>query len=309
MTEAYHEIRTKLEQNSARKLIHSHLNHPSILVACARGFGNTGIAQGQQIAPARLSVIEGQGACDDIRGCVMATFVLVHGGGHGGWCYNKLTPLLRAAGHNVFSPTLTGLGERRHLARPDVDLDTHITDIVNVMEFEDLDDVILLGHSYGGMVITGVADRAHDRIRHLVYLDAAHPANGEALADIMPEAMAFAYSEMRVVDGVEFVMFPDSKLIEYMGVTDPDDYAWMKSKITPQPWKCFTRKLKLQNEAAVRHISRTSIYGKASAGIRPADKPSQALGLDQEFEIDTGHDMMITEPRAVADMLLKVAAL
>ena len=90
----------------------------------------------------------------------MATYVLVHGGSHGGWCYKKLSPLLRAAGHEVHSPTLTGLGEREHLLRPDVNLDLHITDVVNLLEYEDLANVILVGHSYGGMVITGVADRA-----------------------------------------------------------------------------------------------------------------------------------------------------
>ena len=150
----------------------------------------------------------------------MATFVLVHGGGHGGWCYSRVSPLLRAAGHEVYAPTLTGLGERKHLLRPDIDLDTHITDIVHVLEYEDLEDVILLGHSYGGMVITGVADRAGSRIRRLVYLDAAHPRNGESLADVTPEMMAFAQSELRV-DGIELVMFPDSQVIPHLGVTDP----------------------------------------------------------------------------------------
>ena len=89
----------------------------------------------------------------------MATFVLVHGGGHGGWCYQRVGPLLRAAGHDVYTPTLTGLGERAHLLRADIDLDFHIGDIVNVLHFDDLRDVILVGHSYGGMVITAVADR------------------------------------------------------------------------------------------------------------------------------------------------------
>src|SRR6185437_12915683 len=114
----------------------------------------------------------------------MATYVLVHGGHHGGWCYKKVARLLRSAGHEVYSPTLTGLGERRHLLGPKVDLETHIADVVGVLEFEDLHDVILVGHSYGGMVITGVADRALERIKELVYLDAAHPRNGESLADV-----------------------------------------------------------------------------------------------------------------------------
>jgi len=237
----------------------------------------------------------------------MATFVLVHGGGHGGWCYRKITPLLRAAGHDVYAPTLTGLGERKHLLRPDIDLDTHITDVVNLLECEDLEEVILLGHSYGGMVITGVADRAGSRIGHLVYLDAAHPKDGESLADITPEMMGLAHSDMRQVDGVELVLFPDSRAIPYLGVTDPVDFAWMKSKITPHPWKCFTQKLWLGDEAAVRRIPRTNINCTASLAMSSPEKRERQLDAEHLFEIDTGHDLMITEPRKIADILLQVA--
>src|SRR5918997_4262365 len=102
----------------------------------------------------------------------MATYVLVHGGWHGGWCWKKVTPLLQAAEHEVYTPTLTGLGERSHLLSDAVDQETHITDVVNVLEYEDLQEVILVGHSYAGMVITGVADRLPERIGHLVYFDA-----------------------------------------------------------------------------------------------------------------------------------------
>src|SRR5262245_39709780 len=132
----------------------------------------------------------------------MRTYVLVHGGGHGGWCYQRLSPLLRAAGHEVYAPTLTGLGERKHLLRPDTDLETHIADIVGVLQYEGLKDVILVGHSYGGMVITGVADRAADRIGHIVYLDAANPVNGESLATHAKEIMDGLHATARVVDGV-----------------------------------------------------------------------------------------------------------
>src|SRR5438128_128006 len=102
----------------------------------------------------------------------MATFVLVHGAWHGGWCWKRVTPLLRAAGHEVYATTLTGLGERVHLASPNVGLALHVQDVVGVLEYEDLRDVILVGHSYGGIVISGVADRVPERLRHLVYLDA-----------------------------------------------------------------------------------------------------------------------------------------
>jgi pimeloyl-ACP methyl ester carboxylesterase len=112
----------------------------------------------------------------------MATYVLVHGGAHGGWCYQRVAGILRTAGHDVYTPTMTGVGERSHLVSADVDLDLHIRDVASVLHYEDLRDVILVGHSYGGMVITGVADRATDRIGRLVYLDAATPVNGQSLS-------------------------------------------------------------------------------------------------------------------------------
>ena len=114
----------------------------------------------------------------------MRTYVLVHGGGHGGWCYQPVARIIRSKGHEVYAPRLTGLGDREHLLSPAVDLDMHITDIVKLLEFEDLRDVILVGHSYGGMVITGIADRATDRVGHIVFLDAATPKNGQSLVDV-----------------------------------------------------------------------------------------------------------------------------
>jgi pimeloyl-ACP methyl ester carboxylesterase len=120
----------------------------------------------------------------------VATYVLVHGGAHGGWCYRRVGQILRPAGHEVHAPTLTGLGERSHLLGLGTDLETHISDVVNVFLYEDLRDVILVGQSYGGMVITGVADRVLERVAHLVYLDAALPEDGESLASMNPLTMA-----------------------------------------------------------------------------------------------------------------------
>ena len=116
----------------------------------------------------------------------MGTFVLVHGAWGGGWAWRPTVgALLREAGHEVFTPTLTGLGERAHLASPDIDLETHINDIVGVIEYENLHDVVLMGHSYGGMAITGVADRVPERLAHLVYVDAFVPEDGQSLADLI----------------------------------------------------------------------------------------------------------------------------
>src|SRR5471030_397902 len=114
----------------------------------------------------------------------MAVFLVAHGAWSAGWAWKKMRPLLRARGHELFTPTHTGLGERAHLATPEIDLETHIADILGVLQFEDLREVILIGHSYGGMVATGVADRARDRISQLIYLDASVPKDGQSLFDL-----------------------------------------------------------------------------------------------------------------------------
>jgi pimeloyl-ACP methyl ester carboxylesterase len=237
----------------------------------------------------------------------MATFVLIHGGGHGGWCYSRVAERLRRAGHVVYAPSLTGLADRKHLLSADVDLETHITDVMNLLEYEDLTDVVLAGHSYGGMVITGVADRVAERIGHLVYLDASHPSNNQSLADNAPALMDEARQSMRVVNGVELVLFPDGPDVHRLGVTDPDDFAWMVSKLTPHPWKCNTQKLKLQNEAALRRIHRTSVNCTEVLRWRDEESRKRVTTADLVFEIDTGHDLMITEPDAVAEMLIKAS--
>ena len=113
-----------------------------------------------------------------------ATFLVCHGAWSAGWAWKKMHPLMRAAGHHLVTPSYTGLGERAHLTNPSIDLETHIHDILNVIEYEDLLDIVLIGHSYGGMVATGVADRARDRIAQLIYLDAFVPDDGQSLLDI-----------------------------------------------------------------------------------------------------------------------------
>jgi pimeloyl-ACP methyl ester carboxylesterase len=237
----------------------------------------------------------------------MSTFVLVHGGHHGGWCYQKVARLLRQAGHEVHCPTLTGVGERRHLLSPRVDLEMHITDVVNVMTFEDLREVILVGHSYGGMVITGVADRATERIRELVYLDAAHPRNGESLADVAVQIMAICKDWVREVDGVELVTWPETLVPEFFGATDPADIAWMRPRLHQHPWKCYTQKLHLKNEGAVRRLPRTDI--NCTIRLREFDERRKAEMREatRAWDIDTGHDIMVTEPEKLAEMLLRLA--
>lgn len=235
----------------------------------------------------------------------MATYLMVHGGGHGGWCYQPLARLLRAQGHEVYAPTLTGLGERAHLVSPAVNLDMHITDILKVIQFEDLHDVILAGHSYGGLVIRGVADKIPDRIAHLVFLDAATPANGQSLADWGGASVQGFRASGRVVDGVEMVMFPGDGPLKNHGVTDPAQIAWMAPRLTPHPWACFEQKLHLTNEDALEKIPQTHIICKAHLGVHDLTA-IKAASDGRLWVIDTGHDLMISEPGAVAEMLLSV---
>lgn len=237
----------------------------------------------------------------------MATFVLVHGGGHGGWCFNRVSQRLQSLGHRTYSPSLSGLGDRKHLVSPLIDLETHIADIANLIEYNDIEDAVLLGHSYGGMVITGAADRVPNRIRQLVYLDAAHPRNGEAMVDnVSPAVLEILKKEIRTERGVELVMFSDSLLLAAMGVDDPEDYQWLLSKVTPHPWKCFVQPLKLNNESAVRGLHRTSINCANTLKVLSGEKLTRrTVDADRVVEVDAGHDLMITDPGEVARILIE----
>jgi pimeloyl-ACP methyl ester carboxylesterase len=213
---------------------------------------------------------------------------------------------MRAKGHDVYTPTLTGLGEREHLVSKAVDLDMHITDIVKVLQFEGLHDLILAGHSYGGMVITGVADRATDRIGHLVFLDAANPGNGQSLADLAGESITMTRDDGRMVDGIEMVLYPGTDPMNYFGVTDEEQLAWMKPKLTPHPWRCFEQKLVLTNEAAMRRIPQTHIVCTMTLPFRDVEA-LKASSEGRVWDVDTGHDLMISEPEAVAELLMRLA--
>ena len=237
----------------------------------------------------------------------MSTYVLVHGGAHGGWCYQRVARILRSSGHDVYTPTLTGLGERSHLLSADVDLDLHITDVVGVLHYEDLSDVILVGHSYGGMVITGIADRAPDRIGRLVYLDAANPVNGQSLVDVSGPIIEAVRPYGRVVDGVELVLLPSPDAALLYGVTDADDLAWMADRLSGHPWKCFEQPLELINEEKLWAIPAYHIVCTSTLATRDPKLMAEARSAGRLWDIDTGHDLMITEPALVADALLAIA--
>jgi len=228
----------------------------------------------------------------------MKTFVLVHGAWHGGWCWRRVAPLLRAEGHEVFAPTLTGLGERAHLARPETDLNTHITDVTALMEMEDLRDVTLVGHSYGGFVITGVADRAASRLASLVYLDAFVPENGKSLADYVPESGRAGFVASGETNG-----FPSFPLARF-GVTDANDVAWAQRHIVNQPFRTFTQKLILANPPPKLPRSFIACTEPSMGTFDPWYAALRNNPAWRFHEIKTGHDAMITESRQLAGLLL-----
>jgi pimeloyl-ACP methyl ester carboxylesterase len=237
----------------------------------------------------------------------MATYVLVHGGGHGGWCYAKVKRLLEADGHVVFAPTLTGLAERSRSLSPQVDLDHHVDDVAQLLHYWDLTDVVLVGHSYGGMVITGAADRVPDRVGKLVYLDAANPRNGQSLVDIAGPVIEMARPSGKVVDGMELVLLPAPGAAAFYGVEDPDDARWMDERLTAHPWRCFEQELELRNEAALWAIPQFHIVCTSTLATRDPELVAAARADDRLWHVDTGHDLMITEPHFVAHTLQQIA--
>jgi pimeloyl-ACP methyl ester carboxylesterase len=231
----------------------------------------------------------------------MATFVLVHGGWHGGWCWKKVVPLLRGAGHEVFTPTLTGLGERAHLLAPDIDLTTHVNDILGVLEFEDLQEVHLVGHSYGGMVISGVAEHAGARLAHLVYLDAFLPEHGKALRNYIDgpgtDRLVQLYG-----DGWRFPK-PQMQGEDFFGVTDRADLAWMLPRVGDHPYKTMTQPLKLTNDR-LDSLPRTFILTTTAPLFREAAERAQRQAFRYYELLSAGHDAMVTQPAELVQILL-----
>jgi pimeloyl-ACP methyl ester carboxylesterase len=183
----------------------------------------------------------------------MATFVLVHGAWSGGLIWRGIARALRRTGHEVYTPTLTGLGERRHLLNREIDLNTHIQDILGVIDYEDLSGLVLVGHSYGGMVVTGVADALPERVGSLVYLDAFVPENGQSLLSIVPAGMPRPPTAV----GEDWLAAPIS--VEAFGEPSAEVREFAARKRTPQPTACFTQPVKLTG-GIDRIRRRTYIY-------------------------------------------------
>lgn len=233
----------------------------------------------------------------------MATYVLIHGSRHGGWCWSRVARLLRERGHDVYTPTLSGNGERRHLRglRP-INLDTHIEDVSALLFYEDLHDVILVAHSYAGIVATGVAETSSERIGRLVYLDAIMPAAGECHLDLAgPETAARLSSEM-VEDEFGWKLPASTASAAYFGVTDPDDATWVEARLSDQP--ADTYRQALRSDAASLRLPRTFMQCTRASSLHPTMIDRIRLDLAVAFvELDAAHDVMITAPELLADEL------
>jgi pimeloyl-ACP methyl ester carboxylesterase len=233
----------------------------------------------------------------------MTTFLVAHGAWTAGWGWKKVHPLMRAAGHRLVTPTLTGLGERIHLASPDVGLETHIQDILGVLHYEDLRDVVLIGHSYGGMVATGTADRARDRVSQLIYLDAFVPQDGQSLLDLQPPEAQARFRGLAKSEGGGWCIPPMAMPAD----TPPDDFAWSNPRREPQPLKCFEQKLHLQKGALT--LPRSYIWCRLTAPHNFQRFHDRAL--DQPgwhcFGLDCTHNPHITIPDALTDLLAQIA--
>jgi pimeloyl-ACP methyl ester carboxylesterase len=235
------------------------------------------------------------------------TYVLVHGAWHGGWCWRPVADALRAQGHRVFTPTQTGLGERRHLLSRDITLDVFVDDIANLMEAEELRDAILVGHSFGGIAISGVADRMPDAVRHLVFLDSIVLQPGQSPFGILPAEVVAARRKLVAEAGGGVAIPPPPP--EAFGVPEDHPQAeWLRRRATPHPAGTYESPLRLRNPVGngrpCTYIACTAPLYAPLEGVREWVRGRSGWRWQ---EIATGHDAMVTAPAELARMLLAVA--
>ena len=234
----------------------------------------------------------------------MATFVLVHGSFGGGWVWQKVTPLLRVQGHEVYTPRLTGLSDRSHLLDCGVNLTTHITDVASLLYYEDLSEVVLVGHSYAGMVITGVAEKVPERLSKLVYLDAYVPSDGQNEFDLWPtEERIAAQADMMAGRGLRQAPPP-----AILGITDPEMAEWSYARFTPHPLATYDQPVQSGNakSAAISRAYIRCTAGQWTPRFAPFAEKAKSAGWDV-YELATGHMAMLTAPREVAELLHALA--
>ena len=235
----------------------------------------------------------------------MTTFVLLHGAFHGAWCWSRVAPILRAHGHLVFTPTQTGVGDRAHLLHAGITLDTFVQDLVAVLETEELRDAVLVGHSFGGIAITGAADRVPERIRHLIYLDSVIPLDGATPLDLSTPEVAAERRRLAAGTGGLSVAPPDPG---HYGVPPGPDAEWVRRRLTPQPFGALNSSLRL------RHKPGNGLPCTYIACVAPIYAP---LARHRDFaraqpgwgwrELAAGHDAMVTAPIETAALLEELA--
>lgn len=237
----------------------------------------------------------------------MATFVLVHGAMHGGWCWCDVRARLAAAGHSVHTPTLTGQGDRRHLLTPEVGVGTHVRDLVDLLWFEDLDDVVLGLHSYAGVLAGPVVEQAAGRVAAVVYLGAFVTRPGECLLDVEPPAVAQRYRDLAAEHGDGWRVPASTAFLDQWGVTDPGRREWIGPRLTDFPLRCCTeptefdaRVLDAVPRTYVRHTD------PAMPSLEGAWRRMEAEGVDV-IDIACGHDLMLAAPDETAGLLARLA--
>ena len=255
------------------------------------------------MAGARLAA----GASGALAATSGRTFVLVHGAWHGGWCWSRVADRLRAAGHQVFTPTQTGLGERKHLLSREITLDTFTKDIVNVIEAEELNNVVLVGHSFGGLAISGVADAMPERIRHLVYLDSLMVEGGKSPFDNLPADVVA--SRRKAAEESSGGLSLPNPAPSVFGVSDAEDTEWVKRRLTPHPLGTYTSKQNIKGPVG-NNLPRTYIHctNPSYAALQASRDWVKAQQGWRWAEIATGHDAMVTAPDELARLLAGVSS-
>jgi pimeloyl-ACP methyl ester carboxylesterase len=232
------------------------------------------------------------------------TFVLVHGSWHGGWCWRRVADRLEAQGHKVFTPTLTGLGERVHLLTPAVDLNTHVADVVNLVKYESLKDIVLVGHSYAGNVITVAAEQMLPAIGSIVFIDAFLPGDGDTMLSMMAEGLRAATMDARAKGELSRPILPSAAFN-----VNKQDQAWVDSKLTPQPLgpsftpiKYTGARERVPNKTYIRAVDFPQPAFDACLSRCKADPTWRTHAVS-----GSGHDIMVDKPQELTDLLLRSA--
>ena len=231
------------------------------------------------------------------------TFVLVHGAWHGGWCWRRVSDLLERQGHKVFTPTLTGLGERSHLLGEGINVSTHVTDVVNVLKWEGLSNVVLCGHSYGGLVVSGVAEKSHSAIGSIVFLDAFVPEHGDSMAGLTSQAVR---DNLKIAAERGDLGVPARSAAAFL--VNEKDQAWVNAMCVPQPIGTMTEVMTLTG--ARERIGKKSLYPRqrlSQSRVRPAYGRVKADKSWRTYEVPCGHDVMVDMPERLAEILVEVA--